>query len=137
MPNRIVSTKINAFDGVAAISAVDEAVENVTTTVSHLSDIVHNNRIDFDNYVSESGILTQAMMEGMQHTEEFVMRLRESVAREREWVEEEIGKAREENGMTKHSLRKMKKFIKWFLIGTITYVAASSATIIWLISQIV
>lgn len=137
MPNKIVSSKITPLADVASISKVDEAVENVTTTVNHLSEIVHTNRMDFDSYVSEIQIVTQAMMEGMQHTEEFVMRMRESVAREREWVEEEIGRAREENGSTNYSLWKTKKFIKWFLIGTIIYVAASTGTIIWLISQIV
>lgn len=133
---KIVANNTTLAD-VVTISALDESIENVTTTVNHLSEIVHNNRMDFDNYVSEIQIVTQAMMEGMQHTEEFVMRMRESVAREREWVEEEIGRAREENESTNHSLWKTKKFIKWFLIGTITYVAASTGTIIWLISQIV
>jgi hypothetical protein len=122
---------------VVAVSALDEAMENVTATTNHLSDMVNNNRIDFDNYVSENQILISAMMEGMQHSDEFAMRLRESIARDREWAEEEIGKAREENGMTNHSLWKTKKFIKWFLIGTIAYVIASSTAIICLISQVV
>lgn len=126
-----------AIAEVVAVSALDEAMENVTATTNHLSDMVNNNRIDFDNYVTENQILLSAMMERMQHSDEFAMRLRESIANERGWAEEEIGRAREENGMTNHSLWKMKKFITWFLIGTITYVVASSATIIWLISQVV